>query len=293
MSVTERAVSWALRVAADGRHGYDQTNRWGPDYDCSSLVISAWEQAGTGVKQGGATYTGNMKRVFLARGFRDVTAGVDLPTGRGMLRGDVLLHERNHTAMHIGGGQLVHAAGNERGGITGGKSGDQTGGEIAVSSYYNYPWDCVLRYEETEEVSGETEYTGQDEYVVQPGDNLWTLAQQWLGSGLRYREIMEANGLLTDLLQPGQLLLRPGAKAQPDVQPHCETRLPVLRRGDRSAAVESMQLLLMGNGYPLPDFGADGEWGEETDAAFQRFQQENGLNSGMCDGTCWVELIGE
>ena len=293
MSVTERAVSWALDVAADSRHGYDQTNRWGPDYDCSSLVISAWEQAGVGVKQSGATYTGNMKRAFLARGFRDVTTQVELSSGRGMLRGDVLLHERNHTALHIGSGRLVHAAGNERGGITGGQSGDQTGGEIAVRSYYNYPWDCVLRYEEAEEVSGGNEYAGQDEYIVQAGDNLWTLAERWLGSGLRYREIMEANGLLTDLLQPGQLLLRPGTGAAAEGQTHCEARLPVLRRGDKSAAVESMQLLLMGNGYPLPDFGADGEWGEETHAAFQRFQQENGLDSGVCDCVCWTELIGE
>lgn len=286
MSITERAVNWALTVAADGRYGYDQARRWGPDYDCSSFVISAWEQAGVGVKRSGATYTGNMKQVFLRCGFQDVTKQVNLPTGGGMLRGDVLLHERNHTAMHIGNGQIVHAAGNERGGITGGESGDQTGGEIAVQHYYNYPWDCVLRY-----MDGDGE-TSEGEYVVRSGDNLWTLAERWLDSGLRYREIMEANSLLSDVLHPGQILVVPGAVEAGERQETCEARLPVLRPGTRSAAVESMQLLLMGNGYPLPEYGADGQWGAETGNAFERFQQENGLNSGVCDCASWTELIG-
>ena len=41
MTKTEKAVTWAIRIANDPAHGYDQDNRWGPDYDCSSLVISA------------------------------------------------------------------------------------------------------------------------------------------------------------------------------------------------------------------------------------------------------------
>jgi hypothetical protein len=37
------AINWAVAIANDDSHGYDQTNRWGPDYDCSSLVIQAYE----------------------------------------------------------------------------------------------------------------------------------------------------------------------------------------------------------------------------------------------------------
>lgn len=146
--IAARAVAWAVETAARAEHGYDQTSRWGPDYDCSSLVISAYEQAGTGVRAAGATYTGNMRTAFLSCGFADVTNTVSLPSGTGLVAGDVLLHEQNHTALCIGGGQIVHASGNEKGGIIGGQTGDQTGGEICVRSYYNYPWDCVLRYRE-------------------------------------------------------------------------------------------------------------------------------------------------
>ena len=56
MGVTEKAVNWAVAIAADQSHGYSQVDRWGPDYDCSSFVISAFEQAGVAVREAGASY---------------------------------------------------------------------------------------------------------------------------------------------------------------------------------------------------------------------------------------------
>lgn len=142
----EKAISQMEAWASDPAHGYDQANRWGPDYDCSSAVISAWELAGVPVKTKGATYTGNMRGVFLRCGFEDVTAGVDLSTGTGLQRGDVLLNVQHHTAMYCGNGMEVESSINENGGVTGGQSGDQTGREFLVRPYRNYPWNCVLRY---------------------------------------------------------------------------------------------------------------------------------------------------
>lgn len=161
----EKAVTWALQIAQDPAHGYDQTRRWGPDYDCSSLLISAWQQAGVRVKDAGATYTGNMLQAFLRCGFEDVTADVNLTTGAGLQRGDVLLNTQHHTAMSIGGGRIVHASINENGRAAGGKSGDQTGREICVRNYYQYPkgWQKVLRYVgsgKKEEVTQVKQYAG-------------------------------------------------------------------------------------------------------------------------------------
>ena len=144
--VIEDAVEWAIGIANDDSHGYDQTNRWGPDYDCSSLIIQAWQNAGVPVKTQGASYTGNMYDAFIACGFIDVTSQVNLSSGSGVVRGDVLLNIVNHTAMSIGNGQIVQASINEHGETTGGQTGDQTGREIYTRSYYNYPWDKVLRY---------------------------------------------------------------------------------------------------------------------------------------------------
>lgn len=142
----EKAVTWAVGIANDNSHGYDQGSRWGPDYDCSSLLIQAWENAGIPVKTNGATYTGNMYNVFVDCGFVDVTANVNLANGAGVERGDILLNIVNHVAMSTGNGTLVQASQNEFGGITGGQIGDQSGNEIYLRSYYNYPWDVVLRY---------------------------------------------------------------------------------------------------------------------------------------------------
>ena len=150
MSKIDNACNWAVGIANDNSHGYDQLHRWGtPDYDCSSLVISAWEQAGVPVKEAGATYTGNMKAAFVKCGFKAIPfdkAGV-------LLRGDVLLNEKHHTALYIGDNKVVQANINEKGGIYGGQQGDQTGKEIAVSKYYIYRkgWDYVLRYKEQKE----------------------------------------------------------------------------------------------------------------------------------------------
>lgn len=157
MSVIEKAIAWALGIADDPAHGYDQTRRWGPDYDCSSLVIQAFKEAGLPLT---ATYTGNMKYDFLRNGFADASTlnVVELNMGAGLKRGDVLLNEQHHAAIYLGDGRVVQASSNESGGITGGKSGDQTGGEIGLSWYRNYPWDIVLRYvgpeEEDEEAAG-------------------------------------------------------------------------------------------------------------------------------------------
>jgi len=155
MSVIEKAIEWALGISDDPAHGYDQERRWGPDYDCSSFVISAFKEAGLPLA---ATYTGNMKYEFLRNGFTIVT-------DNSLKRGDVLLHERNHTALYIGNGQMVQASINEKGGVKGGQSGDQTGGEIGVRGYYNYPWDVVLRY-----VGEETEETAKGLPLLRKGD---------------------------------------------------------------------------------------------------------------------------
>lgn len=143
MPIIDTALAWALKTAADDTHGYDQTNRWGADYDCSSFVISAFKVAGVPLT---CTYTGDMRGDMLRNGFADVTASINMTNGAGLQAGDVLLNHTHHTALYCGGDKIVQASINERGTTTGGATGDQTGKEIYTRSYYNYPWDCVLRY---------------------------------------------------------------------------------------------------------------------------------------------------
>ena len=143
MSKADFATSWAEQIANDDSHGYSQYSRWQPDFDCSSLVISAYQSAGVPVYDNGARSTHNMYQVFTATGFADVTDQVNIATGAGLLRGDVLLRN-GHTALYCGNGLEVEACMDENGGI-GGEPGDQTGYEIVIQ-YYNPNWSTVLRY---------------------------------------------------------------------------------------------------------------------------------------------------
>jgi hypothetical protein len=131
--------------------GYDQSNRLdfrnGGETDCSALVILTCERAGllpgNNIRKNiGATFTGNMRANFKARGWRV------LPNLRvsQLKAGDVLLNDGDHTAMYVGNGQLAQASIDEHGNAAGGASGDQTGRETFVRSYYNFPWSCVLRF---------------------------------------------------------------------------------------------------------------------------------------------------
>lgn len=166
MSKIEKAVQQMEKWARDDSHGYDQIYRWGEkgDYDCSSAIIQACENAGIPVKSKGATYTGNMLPVFQKCNFQDVTSKINLSTGEGLKRGDVLLNISYHTAMYCGDGKEVESSINEKGTVTGGKPGDQTGREFLIRSYRNYPWDHVLRYQE--EASGGGAGTNPDEKII-------------------------------------------------------------------------------------------------------------------------------
>lgn len=46
-------------------------------------------------------------------------------------------------------------------------------------------------------------------YTVKKGDSLWAIAESYLGSGTKYKQIMELNGLTSDVIQVGQVLKIP------------------------------------------------------------------------------------
>lgn len=251
MTVPEKAVAWAKQIAADDSHGYDQNARWGPDYDCSSLVISAYKHAGLPLT---STYTGNMRNDFFNNGFA-VAQGVNLATGAGLRLGDVLLNEIHHTALYIGDGKILHASGNEFGGATGGRTGDQTGKEISICNYFNFPWDYVLRYVRKDEPEPapapapepvpDTPTAG--EYIVQSGDSLWAIAVKLFGDGSRYTDIMKTNGLTSVIIYPGQKLKIPGTSGvvlSATVKPETYQLLQIMADGNHMTLGQVIDLLL-------------------------------------------------
>lgn len=144
----EKAVQWAIDIANDPSHGYDQPTRdGGVDFDCSSLVSWAFRENGWGVPfPSPSTWT--MQSVFTNLGFTWISP---CPPVSSLLRGDILLDIDSHTAIYIGNNQIVEASINEFGetgyGPNGrGQPGDQTGQEIRVGGFWGF-WDGVLRWE--------------------------------------------------------------------------------------------------------------------------------------------------
>lgn len=133
-----KAVHFMIDTAEDDTHGYDQAHRNGPDYDCSSLVGTALNEAGFSVSP--YSWTGNLEPQLRACGFVDCE--------KPWLPGDIHLSRAHHVCMSISNTKIAHASGNERGAVTGGKTGDQTGKEICIRDYYEYSkgWDVHLRY---------------------------------------------------------------------------------------------------------------------------------------------------
>lgn len=296
MSIIEKAVNWIIGIANDNAHGYDQGSRWSPDYDCSSLVISAWKQAGVNLT---CTYTGNMYANMMNKGFSDITSQVNLATGSGLARGDVLLNVANHTAMYIGNGQICEATGNEKGGITGGQTGDQTGREICINSYRNYPWNYVLRYVAEDGGSRETQSgnttSTDDTYTVQAGDSLWAIAEKVYGSGAYYTKLMTLNGLTNANIMVGQVLKiknNTQSVGQPAQSTSSTNDLPTLRKGSKGEPVRALQALLILRGQKLDTYGADGDFGSETEIALRAYQKLKGLSvDGICGSDDWKTLI--
>lgn len=204
------AATFHRRQVDDARFGYTQGDgRWGTgptewwecegvsapfsvgDRDCSSSVIDCWREALRGSSYEGAldaaTYTGDMRAVFVGSGLFDWH-----PMGDGHIakRGDIYLNEVHHTAMCQSAvpDMLSEYISNEFGGIVGGQSGDQTGGESLVRAYYDFPWNGILAYNGNADGAGSSgEWVRDDKgWWYKRADGSWP-ANEWLALDAWYR----------------------------------------------------------------------------------------------------------
>lgn len=209
----DKAVSFMEKVAKDNSHGYDQNYRMGPDYDCSSLVSKAFNEAGFNIKLGSTTR--NLYEQLKAEGFK--------PCSKPWKRGDVHLSVGHHVVVSTDANNIVHASINEKGTATGGRTGDQTGREICTRSYYEHPsgWDYHLRYTEPKKEEPKKDdkkyykkYTGSSNSIVEGlkavGEKDTSVANRLKiakANGIRgYRGSVQENTHLLNLLKKGKLL---------------------------------------------------------------------------------------
>lgn len=194
----EVAVQLMKHLVEHDWHGYSQYSRWGDgegacdisvggkvykveqgDRDCSSAIISAFEAAG--ISCGGATYTGNMRKLMVATGnfvWHPMSSGYIAKSG------DVYLNESCHTAMCLSEvpDMLMEFSISETGGIDGAE-GDQTGWESHTCAYYNYPWDGILECVNAEKVDGTEDKRVNATIQLNTGKDYMRMSIEDVGNG--------------------------------------------------------------------------------------------------------------
>jgi len=325
MGVIESAVAWAIDIANDPRHGYSQIDRWGPNYDCSSFVISAFEQAGVSLREAGANTTRDMRGPMISCGFVDVTVQIGLDSGYGLQPGDVLLNYSAHTCMAIGGGKVANCRTDEGNP----QSGDQSGNEIRIQNYWDgspNKWNCVLRYKGSHIGSNVSGSDSESEYAAAPrtvlrkgmrGEDVKALQEKLNSLGYNcgaadgifgqntFRAVvafqedhhLDADGIAGKLTQAAieEALKNPTPPAaeipaDPPADPAEEFWLPDLEIGSKNDAVTFLQAALNLLGFSCGK--ADGIFGPATAAALNRFKTDCGIEpNGKADTETWKELL--
>ena len=73
----------------------------------------------------------------------------------------------------------------------------------------------------------------------------------------------------------------------------CTMNIPTLKKGSNGDTVRAMQTLLIGYGYTCGCCGADGDFGEATQAGLRNFQLDHRLTvDGICGPQTWAKLLG-
>ena len=68
--------------------------------------------------------------------------------------------------------------------------------------------------------------------------------------------------------------------------------LPTIRKGDTGVAVKILQLALVAYEYNIGKYGADGDFGSDTESAVRQFQKNSGIEvDGIVGKDTWSELL--
>lgn len=122
-----------------------------------------------------------------------------------------------HTGLvyDVSGGKVYTIEGNtssasgvvDNGGAVAKKSYSLTLDRIAGYGRPAYGTQAAATTEKEEtDASAEIDNSAYETYTVKKGDTLWRIAQKQLGSGSKYKQIMQLNGMSSDKLQAGQVL---------------------------------------------------------------------------------------
>lgn len=212
-------------------------------------------------------------------------------------KGDVLLahnSKRQHTAIYLGDGMMVHASIGEKG-TKGNKAGDQTGREIYVSKVFG-EWDCVLRYPD-ERIATAAALLAVDianddahgyDQINRNGNPDFDCSSLVIYCFDKYVPVKKCGATFTGNMK--NAFIKCGFVEVSDTV-KCNVELVEVYPYDKGQAVKTMQTLLQMRGY---DCGVpDGDYGQKTKNALDRYLRDHELKpyDSVCGAKTWASLI--
>ena len=139
-TVAINAIDLATKIANNDSYGYVYGAKGPNNFDCSGFVWYVYNNSNGGnLSNLSYAATGSMKSIYKNAGFEDVTNGIELSSGSGLITGDILLNEAGgHVDMYVGNGKRVGAHSSSTGIYVDDYGYNQSG--------YNNKYDCILRY---------------------------------------------------------------------------------------------------------------------------------------------------
>ena len=140
-----------------------------------------------------------------------------------------------------------------------------------------YDWD----------ISGDADHVGIIEKVA--GNTLTVIEGNngnYPNDRVRRREISSASSLIYGYARP-KYPVKSSAKGS-DVN----ISLPTVRKGDTGNVVKILQLALVAYEYNIGKYGADGDFGSDTESAVRKFQKNSGIEvDGIVGKDTWTQLL--
>ena len=140
-----------------------------------------------------------------------------------------------------------------------------------------YDWD----------ISGDADHVGIVEKV---SGNTLTVIEGNNGNfpydRVRRREINSASSLIFGYARPKYPVKSSANSSDVNIS------LPTVRKGDSGNAVKILQLALVAYEYNIGKYGADGDFGFDTESAVKQFQKNSGIAvDGIVGKNTWAELL--
>jgi len=176
MGNINNANDYMYNLVTDKKHGYSQENRYGPDYDCSSSIMTSLRLGGKFDVPVKGVNTASMKKYLEKIGYKVVSNtekpqknDIKLRPATAKRGGHVVIFRSSTMVMEFSSSRGHH------------EKGDQTGTESWChkwDSKRNGDFTYTLRYKPTAKKEPAKKSTGE-KYTVKKGDTLSGIARKY------------------------------------------------------------------------------------------------------------------